>query len=1413
MSKLIYTWVVGLCLLITPQILQAQCDVVQSHVTTDSGLGYLEINDTSDDQTINVITNSTAQASYVYMLTNSSFDILEFQDGPTATFDLCPYDADKYFIWGMSYTGDINLVEGDLVFTGSFSTGCFLISLTAVVIQKNVDSGGNCTSDPCNDVLAGNISFAGGGTDTTFLIDNVPDTLVFTTSANTANYDFTYVLVDSSGNIVSFVTGDTLIINDTLANTSFIYAIASNGNLSAMVGDSITGTLGDSCFNLSTNFITINQMTDTTGGSFKAQLFVSSNTQAFIAAYNIYTDSITMDSFASVGMDADGIYYDPSEDILYQLNRTSNVINLYTNVASNLSSGLPPTLTATSTSDFTNGREIAVSGDLLVVAQDADSSNNNQNRFIIYQITPNSITFLKAYDANINLWGIDINGSTLYAVQDNSGNLAVYENFFTQPAGPITPSNIVAIEGITRTHGLTYDGDNDIMLMTDIGNAGSADDGAFVVINDFMAASADGLVDSTEQIRVEGDSTFLGNPVDIAFDSDSMDIYIAERLNGGGRVLCFSMPDSSGNYAPDYNDMFAGASALDISNEDNFNLCDRVFAGNLTLNGGAIDTTIVVDSLADVLTFISDIDTTGLGFSLAYVITDTFGNIVNFPMADTFDFNSFGPGTYNVSIFAYTGNILAQIGDPLGSVDLSDDCFDLSVGSITVTVLPDTSSFNVVGQFFVSSGTQPFIGVYDIYGNGDIEADSFPTVAGDADGIYFDISDDILYQLNRTDNVINVYEDVNASLDMGNDPMMTQTSGSDFTNGREIAVSGDKLVVVQDADASNGNMDLLMLYEISSTGFELKKTFEPGFPLWGIAINGGTLYAVEDMSNNVAVFENFFNQPEGPLTASNVVTIEGLTRTHGITYAADGDRLILTDIGDAGNPDDGAFIIIKDFETLMANGFIELSDQVRVEGPMSMLGNPVDIAIDDDRNMIYVAERANGGGQVLGFTVPTASGDYAPTYADDFAGVSAIHFPTESQDSLNTVSQLFVSSNTQANVGLFSIKDNAQLEASTFPSMANDADGIFYDEDADVLYQLNRTDNVVDRYSDVKASLAAGMDPTVSASTTSDFTNGREIAVGEDFIVVVQDADASNSNTNAFYIYDKATLALVKTYEPGINLWGIHLDTTTLYAVEDNSNRIAVFMDFFNQPAGAITPSEVVEIEGLTRTHGITYYATDDVMFLTDIGDAASPNDGAIVTIWNFDAVSGDGMVTLDEQVRIEGASTMLGNPVDIALDRDAMIIYVAERANAGGQILSFGMPVNSGDYTPMYSAMFAGASAVHLSGGEDMNFTGNSEESWYRGQPQINAYVASTNNTLKVFPNPVSSTVHLEWEQLNADLDDKVMVRIIDNQGREFRREQTAVVEGINSLNIYIENLRAGMYHVFVTGQGVTQHQRFVKE
>ena len=295
-----------------------------------------------------------------------------------------------------------------------------------------------------------------------------------------------------------------------------------------------------------------------------AQIFASSNTTGQVSVLGITEDNmIQTASFAGAGMDADGIYYDKMADRLYQLNRSGNVINAYDNVLATLSGNGLPMVSGTSSSDFMNGREIAVSGNKLVVAQDANDANGG-NKFHIYTINGRTITFDKTLVSTINLWGIHAFGETLYAIEDNSNRLVVYENFFAM-TGTATPTSTVTIEGIVRTHGITYWPNTDMMLLTDVGAASSGEDGAFTVIKGFAAAAADGVVSLGEQLRIAGPSTFLGNPVDIAIDINKMMIYVAERKHAGGRILGFAMPTTSGDIAPTYNLEVSGASAVYLS--------------------------------------------------------------------------------------------------------------------------------------------------------------------------------------------------------------------------------------------------------------------------------------------------------------------------------------------------------------------------------------------------------------------------------------------------------------------------------------------------------------------------------------------------------------------------------------------------------------------------------------------------------------------------------------------------------------------------------------------------------------------------------------------------------------------------------------------------------------------------------
>ncbi len=1380
------------------------------------------------------------------------------------------------------------------------------VSLTAGASAVNI--GGAPSGEICDFVDSGTVSLANGGTTTTIFIDGEDDFISFNATADpvAGGFSFTYVVTDDMGNILGIPPGNTVNFEPAGTGACNVYGLSYTGTLNIMMGDNLfaVGDLSDECFELSANNLTVDRIVPTTPDT---RFFVSSNTQMNIGSFGVLANnSVTMSMFANAAGDADGIYYDEDNDVIYQLNRTANVINAYSDVSTN------PTLTATSSSDFVNGREIAVVDGKLVVAQDAADANGNQNQFIIYDVSPTSITLDKIYDAAINLWGIHANGGNLFAIVDNSNQVAVFNNFFNQPAGNISPSMTISVEGLNRTHGLTYDAEDDVMILTDIGEASSANDGALIVVKDFMAAGIDSNISANEQIRVGGASSQLGNPVDVAYDKAQNTIYVAERANGGGKVLGFKFPRLTGGIAPSYVKLFAGASAIHLPDPNEVSLCDFVQGQTLALAAGGTTTTITIDGEDDFISFDSDYNVAD-GYFFTYVVTDDMGMILGIPPGGTVNFEPAGTGACNVYGVSYTGILNIEVGDDLFSgAPLSDDCFQLSTNNLTVNrIAPQMPN----ASFFVSSNNQMVIGAFDVLAGNTVTMSMFANAAEDADGIYYDEDADVIYQLNRTDNVINAYSNVSTN------PTLTATSlNTIFTNGREIAVVDGKLVVAQDASVSNGNMNRFVIFDVTPTSITFDRFLNVDINTWGIHANGANLFAVVDNSNQVAVYNNIFNQPAGDVTPSMTVSVDNLVRTHGITYDAEDDLMILTDIGDAGSATDGFLVVVKDFMAAAADGTISSAEQIRVGGGSSQLGNPVDVAYDKVNNTIYVAERARDGGKILGFKFPRFSGGIAPRYSKNFAGASAIYLPSGNEVGLcdfvegqtlalaaggttttifvdgqadfisfdsdydagsgysftyvvtddmgmilgippgNTVdfdpagigacnvyglsytgnlsimmgddlfsgdplsddcfelstnnltvdriapemgqSLFYASSNTQMNIGAFSILNDNSLAMTMFTNAAADADGIYYDQDNDVLYQLNRTDNRIDLYSNVSTN------PTLLTSSTSNFANGREITVANGKLVVAQDAAASNGDQNAFVVYDITSTSITfdKTLTTGFNLWGIHADGNTLYAIVDNSNQIAVYDNFFDQPAGNINAPLVASVDGIVRTHGLTYDADRDIMILTDIGDAASDSDGALVVIKKFAQAAIDGNVTMEEQLRVDGPASQLGNPVDVAYDRELNRIFVAERANGGGKILGFKFPGATSSIVPLYSKAFAGASAIHLAGvvSSPMSIVDNGN-----GVPaDIRSESSRLEMTIeKIYPVPANDVLNIDIATVDAQ---NTLIQIFDVTGALQFAQEITLEKGNNTVNLNINDLNVGVHFVHIAG--ITFNGRFIK-
>lgn len=293
---------------------------------------------------------------------------------------------------------------------------------------------------------------------------------------------------------------------------------------------------------------------------------VSSNTGSAVLSLNtLDANNISSKTINVPYADADGITYDKNNDRLIQFDRSGNTLNAF-NQFSTLADGATATPSFALATAITNGRELTQNGATVVVAEDVTDAN----KLHVFTVGSNSFNVDKVYDVNFNLWGIQLVNSTLYAVVDNSNQLAIFNNFGSSASGSLVPDKIISIEGIVRTHGLEYVASKDMMLMTDVGDGSVDTDGALRIITDFTSklsnVSNNGTLAESMQVDISGIFTTLGNPVDVSYDANNDRIYVAERANQGGRVLGFDVPAANSGDLPDFAQSFGGASAIYLQN-------------------------------------------------------------------------------------------------------------------------------------------------------------------------------------------------------------------------------------------------------------------------------------------------------------------------------------------------------------------------------------------------------------------------------------------------------------------------------------------------------------------------------------------------------------------------------------------------------------------------------------------------------------------------------------------------------------------------------------------------------------------------------------------------------------------------------------------------------------------------------
>jgi hypothetical protein len=251
-----------------------------------------------------------------------------------------------------------------------------------------------------------------------------------------------------------------------------------------------------------------------------------------------FADGVT--SVESIALTIDGTYY-----LTVDLGEESGAIVSLADLGNMSPEGL--TLSADLTAP--KGLYIAEEAGLVLVADFGASAIVGYDLALTPQFTVTDFG-----DAAGSVWDVyhDAASDTLFAT-GTDGTLIVYENFSETlgadgPSKTIVPADADGNKISVNLHGVWYHAATDELILTDVGDAASAEDGALFVIPN--ASEAEG--NTTVSVMVAGPDSMLGNPVDLVFDGRSA--YVAEKSNDAilrfDDLLAADMMGMMGDAAP-----------------------------------------------------------------------------------------------------------------------------------------------------------------------------------------------------------------------------------------------------------------------------------------------------------------------------------------------------------------------------------------------------------------------------------------------------------------------------------------------------------------------------------------------------------------------------------------------------------------------------------------------------------------------------------------------------------------------------------------------------------------------------------------------------------------------------------------------------------------------------------------------
>ncbi len=696
----------GGCVFLSNSVVTVVKDIPDGgNVTLKSGISdTIFCGNINNRDTIRVEHTTSSGLDFAYVLTNQTSEYITHNHN--GIFDLSDQPDGSYFVYGMSYAGDITLTPGTSI-NDNPATSCYEYSSNFIIINKDFPNPGLVRTSN----LQTEVNVCPG--------DGLADLIIMRNTAN-QSFDYLYLITDTNDILLNTSLSDTLDFESSPIGVCRIYGMSYSGDLTLNPGDSIfIDTLTSGCYNVSPTFVTVTRLIPVAGSI--RLLGNDSVFSVFTCPGDNLPDRYFFDSVNATPNPLKYIITDDRDVVLRILDinivdfeaSPQGVCRVYSvsyigDFIGQIGDTLKISRMATGCFDISSnyiqvnrflplgGKVSMLNGDTILylctestVPISYQFKNNssspqkynylltNEINEILRVIDSDEYSFLEIPGGSLRIWGVSFTGNRLLDKGDNISFSSYSDACFEFSENYITVEKNVPYAG----HIELLDGSKEVFFCL---NSQGSPEIQFQTIDASKSRYLYVLTDLDDQII-----DFV-NQKSINFDNYPVGGYKVWGVSYTGNIAI--QKGSILRSVPFSND------CSDITDDFIKVIRDNPFAGKLIAQEGF--ERVFTCPVNDNLDFIRFKSPNGVFIKYAYIVTDTLEVIQSFSFTDSIDFGIADEGKCRVYGVAFEGTFRARIGNNIRNIAFSDECWDLSNNYVEIvkTEPPNQSISSPLGD-------------------------------------------------------------------------------------------------------------------------------------------------------------------------------------------------------------------------------------------------------------------------------------------------------------------------------------------------------------------------------------------------------------------------------------------------------------------------------------------------------------------------------------------------------------------------------------------------------------------------------------------------------------------------------------------------------------------------------------------